>query len=106
MVTEVQLGRDVAVDVLFAGNATSSAPTVANRGEINEEVRRAAARYDLTLIVGDPAVDIGITNYDLIICARLGSTSLDWLSRTMQQARGGNHRLRAVLLWATDLPSL
>ncbi len=106
VVTEVQMGRDVAVDVLFSGTAASSAPTVANRGEINEEIRRAAGRYDLTLVVGDPAVDIGIPNYDIIICARLGSTSLDWLSRTMQQARGGNHRLRAVLLWATEMPSL
>ena len=106
VVTEVPMGRDVAVDVLFSGTTAGSAPTVSNRGEINEEVRRAAGRYDLTLVVGDPAVDIGIASYDIIICARLGSTSLDWLSRTMQQARGGNHRLRAVLLWATEMPSL
>ncbi len=106
VVTEVPMGRDVAVDVLFSGTATSSAPSVANRSEINEELRRAAGRYDLTLVVGDPAVDIGISSYDIIICARLGSTSLDWMSRTMQQARGGNHRLRAVLLWATEMPSL
>lgn len=106
VVTEVPMGRDVAVDVLFSGTSTSSAPTVANRSEINEEIRRAAGRYDLTLVVGDPAVEIGIPNYDIIICARLGSTSLEWLSRTMQQARGGNHRLRAVLLWATEMPSL
>lgn len=106
VVTEVPMGRDVAVDVLFSGTPTGSAPSVANKGEIQEEVRRAAARYDLTLIIGDPAADVGITNYDIIICARLGTTSLDWLSRTMQQARGGNHRLRAVLLWAAEMPSL
>lgn len=106
VITEVPMGRDVAVDVLFSGNASSNAPSVANRSEINEDIRRASLRYDLTLIVGDPATDIGITNYDLIICARLGTTSLDWLARTMQQAKGGNHRLRAVLLWAAEMPTL
>ena len=105
VVTEVPMGRDVAVDVLFSGNAPSNPIAALVRPENGEELRRISARYDLTLVVGD-GPDVGIATHDTIICARLGSTSLEWLGRVTSQARADNHRLRAVLLWATDGPTV
>ena len=106
VVIEVPMGRHVTVDVLFSGKVASGAPSVENLSDSNEEVRRMAARYDLTLIVGDASSEVGVMTHDVIVCARLGVTSLEWLSRVTQQARGGNYRLRAVLLWAADSPAL
>jgi hypothetical protein len=54
--------------------------------------------------VGESSPDSALVCHDLIICGQLGVTSLGWLSRVTGQARGGPNRLRAVLLWATDLP--
>ena len=106
VITEVSMGRDVAVDVLFAGNPPSSPTAVPVRGDTGDEVRRVAARYDLTLVVGDAPADAGVVTNDVIVCARLGATSLEWLGRVANQARADNHRLRAVLLWATDGPAI
>ncbi|MES2522816.1 MAG: hypothetical protein V4617_08980 [Gemmatimonadota bacterium] len=105
-ITEVPIGRDVAIDVMFAGAPVRNAPPVANRSELGEELRRVAARYDLALVMGDESADVGIAAHDVIVCARLGVTSLEWLSRVTIQARSSGHRLRAVLLWATDTPTV
>jgi hypothetical protein len=105
VVAEVPMGRDVAVDVLFSGNVPSNPLALLVRPENGDEIRRIAARYDLTLVVGD-GPDVGVAPDDTIVCARLGSTSLEWLGRVTSQARADNHRLRAVLLWATDAPTV
>jgi tyrosine-protein kinase Etk/Wzc len=105
VVTEVPVGRDVAVAVLFSGNAPGNPIAALARPDNGDEIRRISARYDLTLVVGD-GPDVGVAASDIIICARLGSTSLEWLGRVTNQARADNHRLRAVLLWATDGPTV
>jgi hypothetical protein len=39
-----------------------------------------------------------------VLCARLGVTTLDGLSRTMRLMEDHGRRVRAVVLWSTDLP--
>lgn len=105
VIQETPVGRDTTVDVLFAGaplQATDAAAPAPPGFE--EELRRVASRYDLTLIVGDSTTESAFGSRDVILCGRLGVTSLVWLSQVTAQARGAGHRLRAVLLWATDLP--
>ncbi|HYW30453.1 MAG TPA: hypothetical protein VE869_03020 [Gemmatimonas sp.] len=105
-ITEVPMGRDVAVDVMFAGAPVRNAAPLASRSELGDELRRVAARYDLALVMGDESADVGIPAHDVIVCARLGVTSLEWLSKVTVHARSSGHRLRAVLLWATDTPTV
>jgi hypothetical protein len=71
-----------------------------------EEVRRVSARYDLTVVAGESPTELGETPQDFIVCARLGVTTLDWLAQVAQQSRNAKHRLRAVLLWAADNPTV
>ena len=41
---------------------------------------------------------------DIVLCARLGVTPLGWLSWAVATAREQQRRIRAVVLWADDLP--
>jgi len=41
---------------------------------------------------------------DLVLCARLGETPLAWVARTVRAAEEQGRRIRAVVLWATDVP--
>jgi Mrp family chromosome partitioning ATPase len=110
VIMEVAMGRDVNVDVLFAGtpprHASRTALTPTSTHDVDAEMRRISARYDLTLVVGDTTVGTGVTAQDVILCARLGVTSLEWLSRVAAQVRGNGQRLRAVLLWAAETPEM
>lgn len=106
VITEIPMGRDVSVDVLFPGTPTGNALADAAHFGTNDEVRRVAARYDLTVIAGESPAELGDTPQDIIVCARLGVTTLAWLGQVAVQARGAKHRLRAVLLWAADTPTV
>jgi hypothetical protein len=44
------------------------------------------------------------THCDLVLCARLGETPLAWVARTVRAAEEQGCRIRAVVLWATDVP--
>jgi hypothetical protein len=39
-----------------------------------------------------------------VLCARLGETPLAWVARTVRAAEEQGCRIRAVVLWATDVP--
>jgi hypothetical protein len=41
---------------------------------------------------------------DLVLCARLGVTPLDWVARAVKSAEEHGRRIRAVVLWAEDVP--
>jgi hypothetical protein len=39
-----------------------------------------------------------------VLCARLGVTPLAWVSRAVRYADESGRRIRAVVLWADDVP--
>lgn len=86
-----QLGRDLYVDTVAASSEEAA----------SEELVALARDHDFTVIVGSA----GEAANDVILCARLGVTSVDWLQAKTEEIRQQNKRLRAVLLWATRAPS-
>jgi hypothetical protein len=108
----VLTGRDQTIDVLFAGERRGRPrPTAERWVALADELRTLAVAYDLTIVLApadgsDGSDAILATTSDVILCARLGVTPLDWLSRVTGHLRAGQLRLRAVLLWAADGPSM
>ena len=94
-VTSIMLARDLTVDVLRA-----KPPAIVRA--------READRYDLTLrpAGGDvPANADEACGDDVIICVRLAATPLAWLTAVTERVHARRQRIRAVLLWVTDLPT-
>lgn len=86
-----QLGRDLFVDTVSANSLAAT----------SDELLALARDHDFTVIVGNAVEATG----DVILCARLGVTSVDWLQSKTDEIRQQNKRLRAVLLWAARAPS-
>jgi hypothetical protein len=107
------LGRDVSVDVVLPrrarhGRQRGSGPAGRRVEEAPEERTALAERvrgYDLTVYVTDhAAAPVLPPMVDVVLCARLGVTPLGWLARAARTAEERGHRVRAVLLWATNVP--
>ena len=94
-VTAVVLERDLTVDVL--------------RARIPASLRvRETDRYELTLVPTGAELPADLVEGradDVIICVRLAATPLAWLTAVTLRARARRQRIRAVLLWMTDLPT-
>lgn len=109
------LGRDASVDLLLPRRARQhggrhSSP-VAKPGEEGASTTSEQAlashlsQYDVVVYVtDDAAADVVPTGTDLVLCARLGVTPLAWVSRSMRAADDDGRRVRAVVLWADDVP--
>jgi hypothetical protein len=69
------------------------------------DLQRLAAHHDLAVFVTDHDLDEQVPrDTDVVLCARLGVTTLAWLSRTVRQLEDRGRRVRAVVLWSADLP--
>jgi hypothetical protein len=63
------------------------------------------AQYDFVVYITDVAAPEMVPDtVDLVLCARLGETALAWVTRAVKTAEAGGRRVRAVVLWADDLP--
>ncbi len=61
--------------------------------------------YDLAVLVADaPAAPMLPAGADLVLCARRGVTPLAWVSQAMRDADAEGRAVRAVVLWAGELP--
>jgi hypothetical protein len=62
-------------------------------------------QYDFVVFVTDVTnVPLVPPSTDLVLCARLGVTPLDWVARAVKSAEEHGRRIRAVVLWAEDVP--
>lgn len=96
------VGRDVYMTVLYGGQKTPRAHTPERRMVVHEDLERLAARYDLTVVVGDDGSPAGralLPAHDVILCTRIGVTPNSWLAHSAQQVRSGAQRVRATLAW-------
>ncbi len=104
------IGRDTFIDIVLPRRERSrhtgddlSASTDADC--LDDALQRLAAHHDLVVFITDLELDAQVPpDTDVVLCARLGVTTLDWLSRTLRQLEARKRRVRAVVLWATDLP--
>ncbi len=104
------LGRDATVDLLLPRRARlhgrDEATTVA---AAERAARRALAayleRYDFVVYVSDVAAPTMVpAAVEMVLCARLGVTPLAWVTRAVRAAESSGRRVRAVVLWADDVP--
>lgn len=104
------LGRDAMVDLLLPRRVrqhgrpealtATSAETAAR-----EALGRYVEHYDFVVYVSDvSAPEMVPPGVDLVLCARLGVTPLSWVTRAVKTAESGGRRVRAVVLWADDVP--
>jgi hypothetical protein len=104
------LGRDAAVDLLLPRRAREHTRREAPTATAVDTAAHAAlascvAQYDFVVYITDVAAPETVpANADLVLCARLGVTSLAWVTRAVKTAETGGRRVRAVVLWADDLP--
>ena len=98
---KVRLGRDLSLDTLSISGENSNATL--------EELQVIAHDHDFTVVVQSHNSDAKWASLlpaaDVILCARVGVTRLDWLISRTAELRAQQHRVRAVLLWATHAPS-
>ena len=99
---KTRIGRDLSIDTLTFSTGASEAATAQLQELANEHDFTVVIRSDIT----DPAQASLLPTTDVILCARMGVTRLDWLIRKTAELRAQHHRVRAVLLWATRAPSI
>lgn len=97
-VQQHRVGRNLFID-------TVSLPAP---GRLPDDLLLLANEHDFSVVVrtdatGSDGADPASTP-DVILCARAGATSLQWLSSEVEKLRLRNQRLRAVLLWSAPAP--
>jgi Mrp family chromosome partitioning ATPase len=107
-VVPATIGRERALDVIPSG--TCGEPDGGFDAEpTRHALARIARRYDLVVLVADPAhVRRGdgsiLPAPDLIYCARIGHTTIDGLRDGAEALRGAGARIRGLVLWDADVP--
>jgi len=100
------LGRDASLDLVLSRRTRSDARRRPSADPATAESLGPLVRhYDFVVFVTDawvvPAMPAGA---DIVLCARLGVTPLAWITRVVRQAAESQRRIRAVVLWADDVP--
>jgi hypothetical protein len=110
-VVPVSVGREQIVRALPAGGgAPHDAKTqpAEVRAAFETALSHLMDQEDFVVMLTSSEADVGaawLPTADVILCARLGVTKLNWLTRTVIQLRTSGVRLRAVLLWAAPVPA-
>ena len=101
----VPVGRSRTMDVLPSG--TRDRPLgPAETEALVADLRRAARRYDATVVVTPGAVAPRLrAGDDVVVCVVQGTTRLATLARAVATLIDGGARVRGVVLWAGRLPS-
>lgn len=94
-VTSIVLDRDLTIDLLRARTPADGRARVIDQ-------------YDLALVPSGSSEPTALVNGgapDLIVCVRSATTPLTWLAAVTERARARGQRIRAVLLWSSELPT-
>jgi len=110
------LGRDASVDLVLprrtrydarrrasddAASPDTASPDKAAPAPLDPLLRQ----YDFVVFVTDTPVVMAVPpSADIVLCARLGVTPLDWIARVVRHTATSQRRIRAVVLWADDVP--
>lgn len=104
------IGRDTFIDIVLprrvrARQAGVDLGVPTDAATMADDLQRLTKHHDLAVFVTDHDLDQQVQpDTDVVLCARPGVTTLAWLSRTVQQLEDGGRRVRAVVLWSSDLP--
>jgi Mrp family chromosome partitioning ATPase len=105
------VGRDGTLEVMTSGVWRGEQPSPAAAEAVRRDLARVARRYDLTVLVAPEGhVDHAGTSLlpapDVILCARLGATSVRALRAEANALRNAGVRLRGLVLWAAEPPQV
>jgi hypothetical protein len=104
----LSLGRDTIVSLVLPRRARFDAAARGRRLDdaVAAELLAPSLRaYDFVVYVTDAASASAVPpSADLVLCARLGVTPLAWVMRTVRHAAEQHRRIRAVVLWADEVP--
>jgi hypothetical protein len=113
----VALDGDTHIDTIVGGpkevrrplrgrRTPRSLATIPEDEVLIETMLRFEQRYDLRLYLTDPSNKGRSRIHDVILCVRQGSTPLRWLSRATELVRTRQQRVRAVVVWGRNLPTV
>jgi Mrp family chromosome partitioning ATPase len=105
----ITIGRDRTIDVIPAGPALERIPSAATADRVRFELARLARRYDLTIVAttaerAERGGESILIAPDVIVCARVGQTSLAGLASEIERLRRSGTRVRGVVVWDAELP--
>jgi MinD-like ATPase involved in chromosome partitioning or flagellar assembly len=105
----ITIGRDRTIDVIPAGPALERIPSASTADRVRFELARLARRYDLTIVAttaerAERGGESILIAPDVIVCARVGQTSLAGLASEIERLRRSGTRVRGVVVWDAELP--
>lgn len=102
------LGRDAIISLVLPRRARYDAAARGRQiddGDAADRLAPSLRAYDFVVYVTDTAQASAVPDSaDLVLCARLGVTPLAWVTRTVRMVAEQNRRIRAVVLWADEVP--
>jgi Mrp family chromosome partitioning ATPase len=110
-IVTVTVGRDRMLDVVPSGVWVGAMPSAEVAERVRHDLTRLACRYDLAVLVA-PTAELArgaasmLPSPDVILCARMGHTPLEWLALTVDALCRGGARVRGLVLWAADPPEV
>jgi hypothetical protein len=111
VITTPALGRDRLLDVVTAGNPRGRQVSAGRIGASRDEIERIARRYDFCVIAApeellrNPEMSV-LPPGDVLLCAQVAKTSLDRLATMVGAASESKLKLRGIVLWDGDAPSI
>ena len=108
-IVSTTIGRDRPLDVVPSGTGRAGTILPGASDEARAELSRMERRYDF-IVISAPTdyaqlpTNTIIPAQDIVLCARVGTTSLDELRTAVKSLRGVGRRLQGVVLWDDDTP--
>lgn len=105
------IGRDRPLDVLPSGTKRVGVPSPEVAERIREDFTRMERRYDLVVIAAPAAYVLHqattvMPNPDVVLCARVGHTSIADLKKSVDGFRQRDLRVHGIVLWDDDVPQI
>ncbi|HYN83149.1 MAG TPA: hypothetical protein VES88_16845 [Gemmatimonadaceae bacterium] len=105
------IGRDRPLDVLPSGTRRVGIPSPEVAERIREDLARMERRYDLIVIAAPTEYVLHhsttvMPNPDVVLCARVGHTSIADLKKSVDGFRQRDLRVHGLVLWDDDVPQI
>jgi hypothetical protein len=109
-VVPATIGRERTLDVIPGGACGEPSPGY-NAEPTRHDLARIARRYDLVVLVTSArhvrrGAESILPSPDVILCAHLGRTGVEELRESVESLRGAGSRIRGLVLWDGEPPSV
>ena len=107
----IAIARELSLDLVPSGRKGSAEITNEDSDRIRRDLGRMARRYDV-MVLNAPLthVRLGARSMlpapDLLLCARIGHTTLSGLTDSMSALRAAGTRVAGLVLWAGEDPRI